>query len=118
MANTVDLQTVDVQHAKTNSFILWFKIYLHGMKTALASRMAYRGDFIMSMLIMMVVELFGPLVTLLIYHNGASFPGWQRHEVLLLQGVFLLSRGIAFPFLWAWCGIPSAGFRKGHTICC
>lgn len=98
MARTVDLPSVDVQQTKTNPFFLWFKIYLHGMKTALASRMAYRGDFIMSMLIMMVVELFGPLITLLIYHNGASFPGWQRHEVLLLQGVFLLSRGISFPF--------------------
>lgn len=74
------------------------KIYLHGMKIALASRMAYRGDFFMSMLIMMIVELFGPLITWLIYRNGASFPGWQQHEVLLLQGVFLLSRGIAFPF--------------------
>lgn len=83
---------------KTNSIYQWIKIYFHGMKTSLASRMAYRGDFFMSMIIMMVVELFGPLVTLLIYHNGASFPGWERHEVLLLQGTFLLSRGIAFPF--------------------
>lgn len=79
-------------------FLSGVKIYLQGMKTALASRMAYRGDFIMSMLIMMIVELFGPLVTILIYKNGASFPGWQQHEVLLLQGVFLISRGIAFPF--------------------
>ncbi len=98
MASTIDLPSADVQQTKTNRFFQWFKIYLHGMKTALASRMAYRGDFIMSMLIMMIVELFGPLITLLIYHNGASFPGWQQHEVLLLQGVFLLSRGIAFPF--------------------
>lgn len=96
--STVQLESADIQQKKSNPLILWFKIYLHGMKTALASRMAYRGDFIMSMLIMMIVELFGPLVTLLIYHNGASFPGWEQHEVLLLQGVFLLSRGIAFPF--------------------
>lgn len=98
MTHTVDLPSADEQQIKINPLFQWFKIYLHGMKTSLASRMAYRGDFFMSMLIMMVVELFGPLITLLIYHNGASFPGWQRHEVLLLQGVFLLSRGIAFPF--------------------
>lgn len=83
---------------ESNPVSQWIRIYLHGMKTSLASRMAYRGDFFMSIIIMMVVELFGPLVTILIYNNGASFPGWEKHEVLLLQGVFLLSRGIAFPF--------------------
>lgn len=98
MSHTAQLQSADTQQKRTHPLVLWFKIYLHGIKTALASRMAYRGDFFMSMLIMMIVELFGPLVTLLIYHNGASFPGWEQHEVLLLQGVFLLSRGIAFPF--------------------
>ncbi len=98
MARTAELTLEDDQQKKLNPLFLWFKIYFHGMKTAFASRMAYRGDFIMSMIIMMIVELFGPLITLLIYHNGASFPGWQQHEVLLLQAIFLLSRGIAFPF--------------------
>lgn len=73
-------------------------VYIHGIKTALASRMAYRGDFIMSMFIMMVVEFYGPVITLIIYNNNASFPGWNLNEVLLLQGIFLLSRGICFPF--------------------
>jgi len=98
MAHTVDLPSPEGQQIRTNPVIQWFRIYLHGMKTSLAARMAYRTDFFMSMFIMMVVELGGPLVTVLIYDNGASFPGWQKHEVLLLQGVFLLSRGIAFPF--------------------
>lgn len=98
MAHTVDLPSPEGQQTRTNPVIQWIRIYLHGMKTSLASRMAYRADFFMSMFIMMVVELGGPLVTFLIYSNGASFPGWERHEVLLLQAVFLLSRGIAFPF--------------------
>lgn len=98
MAQKMKTEIGDLRQIKPNPFIASIKIYLQGMKTALAARMAYRGDFVMSMMIMMVVELFGPLVTLLIYHNGASFPGWKEHEVLLLQGVFLLSRGIAFPF--------------------
>ena len=74
------------------------RLYLQGIKTALATRMAYRGDFIMSMLIMLLVELGAPFITFLIYENGASFPGWTMYEVLLIQGVFLLARGIAFPF--------------------
>ncbi|NLM11311.1 MAG: multidrug ABC transporter permease [Clostridiaceae bacterium] len=73
-------------------------VYIQGVKTALATRMAYRGDFLMSMLIMMIVEFSGPVITLIIYGNGASFPGWSQYEVLLLQGIFLLSRGISFPF--------------------
>jgi ABC-2 type transport system permease protein len=74
-----------------------FGVYIQGIKSSLASRMAYRGDFIMSMFIMMIVELGGPVITLIIYNNGASFPGWGVYEVLLLQGIFLLSRGISFP---------------------
>jgi len=73
-------------------------LYIQGVKTALASRMAYRGDFIMSMFIMMIVEFSGPVITYIIYNNGAAFPGWGQYEVLLLQGIFLMSRGISFPF--------------------
>ncbi|HEY8344940.1 MAG TPA: ABC-2 family transporter protein [Bacillota bacterium] len=77
-----------------------FRLYLQGVKVALASRMAYRGDFFMSMIIMLLVEMGAPLLTILIYHNGASFPGWTMYEALLIQGVFLLAKGIAFPFFF------------------
>jgi ABC-2 type transport system permease protein len=76
------------------------RIYLAGVKTALASRMAYRGDFLMSMLIMLLVEMAAPLITFLIYENGATFPGWNMYEALLIQGVFLLGKGIAYPFFF------------------
>lgn len=76
------------------------RLYLQGIKTALASRMAYRGDFFMSMFIMLLVEMLAPLITILVYQNGASFPGWTMYEALLIQGVFLLARGIAFPFFF------------------
>jgi len=72
-------------------------LYLQGVKTALASRMAYRGDFFMSMIIMLLEEMGAPLITILVYGSGASFPGWTMYEVLLIQGIFLLARGIAFP---------------------
>lgn len=76
------------------------KIHLQGIKTALAVRMAYRVDFFISIFIMLMVEFFTPLMTFLIYKNGASIPGWDMYEVLLIQGIFLLSRGIAFPFFF------------------
>ncbi|HEX7712991.1 MAG TPA: ABC-2 family transporter protein, partial [Bacillota bacterium] len=43
----------------------------------------------------MVAELLIPFLTLLIYGTGASFPGWSIYEMLLLQGIFMLSRGVA-----------------------
>jgi len=74
------------------------KIYCVAFKNALATRMAYRIDFFFSALIMLLFELTIPFVTFLIYESGAGFPGWEFHEVLLIQGVFLLSKGITYPF--------------------
>ncbi|MEJ2665044.1 MAG: ABC-2 family transporter protein [Spirochaetia bacterium] len=74
------------------------KIWGIAFKNALASRMAYRIDLFISVFIMLAFELIIPLVTLLIYSSGASFPGWKFHEVFLIQAVFLLSKGITFPF--------------------
>jgi ABC-2 type transport system permease protein len=76
------------------------RIHIQGIKTALAVRMAYRADFFISAFIMLLVEFLTPLVTYLIYKNGASLPGWSMYEVLLIQGIFLLARGIAFPFFF------------------
>lgn len=89
------------------------KMYFQGAKVSLASRMAYRMDFFISMLLMLLTELFVPLVTVLIYGNGASIPGWTLYEMLLMQGIFLLSRGIAFPFffgmVWQTLGTVKSG---------
>ncbi len=76
------------------------KMHLQGIKTGLAVRMAYRADFIISAFIMLISEFFGPLLTYLIYNNEASLPGWSMYEVLFIQGVFLLSKGISFPFFF------------------
>jgi len=76
------------------------KLHLQGIKSALAVRMAYRADFFISIFIMLLVEALVPLVTYLIYKSGASLPGWNMYEALLIQGVFLLSRGISFPFFF------------------
>jgi ABC-2 type transport system permease protein len=72
-------------------------MHLQAIKSTLASRMAYRGDFFISAAIMLIAEFIVPLVTVLIYRTGASFPGWSLYEALLIQGVFLLAKGIAFP---------------------
>ncbi|MEF3303654.1 ABC transporter permease [Paenibacillus sp. GYB003] len=76
------------------------RAYVEIVKTSFASRMAYRGDFWISSFLTIAGELVVPLVTFLIYRTGASFPGWSLGEALLIQSVFLLSKGIAFPFFF------------------
>jgi ABC-2 type transport system permease protein len=76
------------------------QVYGLACKNALASRMAYRGDFFLSSLIMLLFEFVVPLVTLLIYRSGSSFPGWSMYEALLIQAIFMIVKGIAFPFVF------------------
>ena len=74
---------------------LKLKVYLTCIKISIAQATAYRADFIMSTFITLLSNVFFPLVTIVIYANGLEFPGWTMWEVLALQSIFSLSRGIA-----------------------
>lgn len=80
------------------------RLYMKALKNSFASRITYRADFFFSAAMILVSELIIPFITLLIYKTGATFPGWSMYEVLLLQGIFLLSRGTAnvlfFGLVW------------------
>src|SRR5690606_27351070 len=83
------------------------------MRVKLAEMMAYRSHFILSVLLLIVGDLVVPLVTLLVYRSGASFPGWTLHEALLVQAVFVLAKGIAFPFFFGMVGTTLSQVREG-----
>ena len=70
-------------------------IYAECIKTAIARELTYRLNFILSLFITLGFNILFPLVTILIYRSGASFPGWNFWEVLLMQSVFTLSNGFA-----------------------
>jgi ABC-2 type transport system permease protein len=72
-----------------------FSIYKTCVVTAVAGALTYRLNFIISMFITLGFNILFPLVTILIYGSGASFPGWGFYEVLLIQSVFTLSVGLA-----------------------
>ncbi len=76
------------------------KVHVAGIKTALSSRLAYRFDLIISMITMSITEITPAVMTLLIYNNSNGFPGWTCEQVLLLQGTFMLAKGIAFPLFF------------------
>src|SRR5690606_34729587 len=87
--------------------------YAAVMKTKVAERMAYRADFAISVVMMLIGDMMVPLVTLLIYTSGASFPGWELHEVIMIQAVFTLAKGIAFPFFFGIVGNTLNHVREG-----
>jgi len=89
------------------------RMHWETVKTVLASRMAYRGDFFISMLIMLISEFIVPMATFLIYRTGASFPGWSLYEALLIQGVFLTAKGIAFPLFFGMVWNTLQQVREG-----
>ncbi len=70
-------------------------IYKECIKVSFATAATYRFNFVLSTIIMLVSNILFPLVTILIYGSGASFPNWSFYEVLLIQAVFTLSAGIA-----------------------
>jgi ABC-2 type transport system permease protein len=76
------------------------RLYLQGMKNSIAGRMTDRTDFLISMSIMLLFDMIVPFVTVIIYSTGASFPGWGLYEALLIQAIFLLAKGLSFPFFF------------------
>lgn len=76
----------------------FFGIYSQYIRIAFSAAAAYRPDFFLGLLIHLAGNMLLPLLTILIYANGAAFPGWSFHESLLIQSVFMLSMGVCAPF--------------------
>ena len=84
-------------------------------KNSLAACSAYRGDFFLTLLVSVLFELITPLVTVLIYGSGSSFPGWTMGEALLIQAIFLMARGIAFPCFFGIVWTVFEQVREGSS---
>ena len=78
--------------------INYIKIYFSCLHTAFSRAATYRANFILGNFITLLSNVIFPLVTILIYANGASFPDWNMWEVLLIQSVFSMSTGAASMF--------------------
>ena len=88
-------------------------LFARSLRTSFAERAAYRGDFILSFAVSFLLELVAPLVTFLIYRSGTAFAGWTMEEALLIQAVFLLARGIAFPLFFGMVWVVFNQAREG-----
>lgn len=83
------------------------------LQTAFTARMAYRGDFFISAVMTVLGDLIVPLITLIIYATGASFPGWTMYEALLIQAIFMMAKGVAFPCFFGLVGNTLERVRDG-----
>ena len=83
------------------------------MRTKIAAQMAYRSHFTLSVLLLIAGDLLVPLITMLVYRSGASFPGWTLHEALLVQGIFGIAKGIAFPIFFGMVNSTLVLVREG-----
>jgi len=75
--------------------IRYLKIYKECIKVDFATASTYRLNFFLNCIIMLLGDIFFPLITVLIYGSGAGFEGWTVYEVLLIQSVFTMSTAIA-----------------------
>ena len=56
--------------------------------------MAYRADFLLNLVISLVFTSMGPIVQYLIFTQTSGYPGWNTEQILLFQGILLLSMGL------------------------
>src|SRR5690606_25989424 len=91
----------------------FLRLYLSGMRLAFMTRMADRVDFFASVLVMLGVELLPSVITLLVYKQGLAFPGWSLNEAILVQGVFLIAKGLIFPLFAGMAWSVSEKVREG-----
>ena len=73
----------------------FLSVYAECIKTAVARALTYRLNFLLSLIITIGYNALFPLVSILIYSNGAGFPGWNFYEVLLMQSIFIISQGLS-----------------------
>ena len=88
-------------------------LFFRSIRASVAGRIAYRGDFIISLFVTLLFELVTPFITLLVYGTGSAFPGWTLEEALVLQAVLLISRGIAYSFFFGMVWVVWEQAKEG-----
>jgi len=74
------------------------RLYIRCARTAFSAAAAYRMNFMAGIIITFFSNILFPLVTIVIYGAGLSFPGWTFYQVLLIQSIFTVSSGISNMF--------------------
>ncbi|MBI2041227.1 MAG: ABC-2 family transporter protein [DPANN group archaeon] len=71
------------------------KLWLKFTSIDLQREMAYRWNFMIKLFSDTLFGLFGPVIAYLIYSNSNGLPGWSFEQLLLFQGIALITFGIS-----------------------
>tara|TARA_Y100000034_G_C6867391_1_gene395487 strand:- start:202 stop:990 length:789 start_codon:yes stop_codon:yes gene_type:complete len=77
---------------------LWKKTFA----LELSSDLAYKANFIIKALGLVIVDFIGPLIMLLIYTTSSGIPGWSFEEFILFHGTFVFVVGISHALLFVF----------------
>lgn len=94
--------------------IQYLKIYFTCVRIAILQSVTYRANFLIGCFVTFLSNIFFPLVTILIYANGATFPGWTMWEVFLIQSIFTMANGIASMVLQSVVWVTMDLIRSGN----
>ena len=77
-------------------------------KLRLALEMAYRKNFIMRMISLVIFDIISPIIAIVIYNISSGIPGWEFSEFLLFIGTFTFVFGAEhfcfsmLPWMTSW----------------
>ena len=74
------------------------KIVKRAIIMRVSEDLAYKWNFFIKFIAMMLQDFIGPLVILLIYTTTAGIPGWSFYEFILFQGTLTLVFGLGHLF--------------------
>ena len=84
------------------------------VKKRLSEEMAYKSNFIISMMTLLTFNIILPFVTILIYLNTEGFKGWSFDQILLFQGIYILVNSIDSMFFQRVDWTLSYDVRSGY----
>ncbi|MFO7710209.1 MAG: ABC-2 family transporter protein [Candidatus Woesearchaeota archaeon] len=72
------------------------RMWFHSAKLRIAQRMAYRGEYLISLITMFAVELIAPFFAYIMYYNTAGFTGWSIYQIIMMQGILMTVKGFSY----------------------
>jgi len=72
----------------------YLRAFISWMKLIMANEVAYKGNFILKVIALIIFDFFGPIIALLMYSVSSGIPGWGFEQYLLMVGTFTLVWGI------------------------
>ena len=72
----------------------YFELWIRHLGIELSREMAYKVNFFFKFFALVLVDIIGPVFTILLYSTTSGIPGWRFEEFILFQGTFALVFGL------------------------